>query len=253
MTNTILSNPTIELLAGHQSVRSFTDQPVSDDMVEAIVATARRAPTSSNWQTYSVIVIRDPQTRAQLAGLTGGQGHVEQSQVVLAFAADIHRLHQAGSLHGTEPAGGLNQTLVSIVDATIVGQTAQIAAEALGLGAVMNGGMRLKPKEISDLLALPDGVFVVFGMSIGWPDGDPSAPGLKPRLPADLVVHNETYSDDGADDLIRAYNADLKAYYEGRGYNLDDDAWSGPVARRSSEPSYTKLHDFLVSHGFSLD
>ena len=59
--------------------------------------------------------------------------------------------------------------------------------------------------------------------------------------------------DDGADELIRQHNAELKAFYERRGRNLDEDAWSGPVARSASELTYTELRDFIVSRGFSLD
>jgi nitroreductase len=247
------TNPTIDLLANRVSVRAFTDDPVSDEMVDAIVEAARRSPTSSNWQTYSVIIVRDPDIKSRLYELSGRQGHVQQSQVFLAFAADIRRLDQAGALHDQTPAGGLNQTLVSIVDASLVGQTAQTAAESFGLGAVMVGAMRRDPRAVAETLGLPEGVFVVFGMSIGWPEGDPRAAGLKPRLPAELVVHRDRYDDSGADHLIRGYDAELKAFYERRGRNLDDAAWSGPVANRSSQRSYTDVAPFLRDQGFSLD
>ncbi len=253
MPMTLPSNPTIDLMHNHVSVRSFSGEPVSDEMVEAVVEAARRSPTSSNWQTYSVIVIRDAERKRRLAQLAGGQDHVAESQVFLAFAADIRRLSQAGSLHGETPAGGLNQAMVSIVDATIVGQSAQIAAESFGLGAVMVGGLRRDPQGVADELGLPEGVFVVFGMSIGWPAGDPLAPGLKPRLPAELVVHHEQYSDDDADELIERYDEELKAFYERRGRNLADAAWSAPVATRSAVRSYTDLAPFLLKQGFTLD
>jgi len=252
MTDTTFTNPTIDLMMNHVSVRSFTSEPVSDEMVDAIIESARRQPTSSNWQTYSIIVIRDPATKARLMELSGDQGHVGQSQVFLAFAADIRRLDQATSLHDSTPAGGLNQTVVSIVDAAIVGEAAQIAAESFGLGAVMVGAMRRDPEEVAEVLGLPRGVFILFGMSIGWPEGDPKAPGLKPRLPAELVVHDERYSDDGYEDIIRSHNTELADFYRRRGRNLDEDAWSGPVARGVSEKKYTALRGFMEQQGFDL-
>lgn len=252
MTDTKYTNPTIDLMMNHVSVRSFTDEPVPDEMVEAIIESARRQPTSSNWQTYSIIVVRDPATKAQLMELSGDQSHVGQSQVFLAFAADVRRLDQATSLHDTAPAGGLNQTVVSIVDAAIVGEAAQIAAESFGLGAVMVGAMRRHPQQVAEVLDLPTGVFVLFGMSIGWPEGDPRAPGLKPRLPAELVVHDERYSDEGYEDLIRSHNAELADFYSRRGRNLDDDAWSAPVAQGVSEKKYTELREFIERQGFDL-
>ena len=253
MTHSTFTNPTIDLMMNHVSVRSFTSDPVPDEMVDAIIESARRQPTSSNWQTYSIIVIRDPATKARLMELSGDQGHVGQSQVFLAFAADVRRLDQAASLHDTAPAGGLNQTIVSIVDAAIVGEAAQIAAESFGLGAVMVGAMRRHPEEVAEVLGLPNGVFILFGMSIGWPEGDPRAPGLKPRLPDALVVHDERYSDAGYEDLIRSHDADLAEFYRRRDQNLHQAAWSGPVARGASEKKYTELREFIERQGFSLD
>ncbi|MGI9528684.1 MAG: nitroreductase family protein [Acidimicrobiia bacterium] len=241
-------------MRSHVSVRSFTDEPVSDDMVDVVLEAARRAPTSSNWQTYSIIVVRDPDKKQRLAELAGGQGHIEASRVFLAFAADVHRVGIATSLHDVEPATGLNNTLTPIVDAAIVGEAAQIAAESFGLGAVMVGGMRRDAAGVAEVLGLPDGVFVVFGMSVGWPTTDPREKGLKPRLPSQLVVHRDEYSDEGAAELIEQYNTDLAAFYDSQGRNTDAaSAWTGPVARGAAHPSYPDLRDALDAMGFRFD
>jgi nitroreductase len=246
------TNPTIELLESHVSVRSFTDAPVPDAMIRTILNAARRAPTSSNWQTYSIIAVRDPDKKARLADLAGGQGHIAESQVFLAFAADLHRLKLATGLHGIDPARGLEHTLTPIVDAAIVGEATQVAAESFGLGAVMVGGMRKHPREVAQLLELPPEVFVVYGMSVGWPAADPLADGLKPRLPEELVIHHDSYSDAGADALIQDYDARLAAFYEKQGRNLDTAAWTGPVARGSENLRFASLRDDLESLGFDF-
>ena len=248
-----LTNAVVDLLNRHVSVRRFTDEPVSDEVIMAVLNAARRAPTSSNWQTYSIIVVRDPETKAQLAELAGGQRHIIDAQVFVAFAADLHRLGQAASIHGSTPARGLEHTLTPIIDAAIVGEAAQIAAESFGLGAVMVGGMRRSADEVASLLALPPGVFVVYGMSIGWPEGDPLEHGLKPRLPEGLVIHNERYSDAGAEEAIARYDAELATFYRARGHNLDEAAWSGPIAARSSKLRYATLREALEGHGFGFD
>jgi nitroreductase len=247
------TNPTIELMQAHVSVRSFTDDAVDDAMLDQVLEAARRAPTSSNWQTYSIIVVRDDTKKKQLAELAGGQSHIAQSQVFLAFAADLHRIKLAADLHGSVPARGLEHTLTPIIDAAIVGEAAQVAAESFGLGAVMVGGMRRRSTEVAEILELPNEVFVVYGMSIGWPHSDPLAHGLKPRLPADLVIHRDAYSDAGAEDLITAYDAQLAAYYEPRGPNLDTAAWTGPVARSSARLRYADLRSELEARGFAFD
>lgn len=249
----MMTNPTIDLLASHASVRSFRDEPVSDQMLTSVLEAARRAPTSSNWQTYSVVVVRDPDTKQRLSDLAGGQRHIVTCDVFVAFCADLHRLRLAGMLHDKEPAHGLEHTITSVVDASIVGEAAQVAAESFGLGAVMVGSMRARPSEVAELLGLPGGVFVVFGMSIGWPAIDPRQHGLKPRLPADLVIHQERYSDEGAQDLIASHDNDLRTFYEAQGRNMHDAAWSGPVAERSQRLRYDGLRSELETMGFSLD
>jgi nitroreductase len=253
MTSTVIPNPAIEVLESHVSVRSFTDDPVSDDMILRILNAARRAPTSSNWQTYSIIVVRDQAKKERLAELAGGQGHIARSQVFVAFAADVHRLGLAAELHGVVPATGLEYTITPIVDAAIVGEAAQVAAESFGLGAVMVGGMRREPLEVAKVLGLPRGVFVVYGMSLGWPSHDHAADGLKPRLPDDLVIHHDEYSDDEARDLIEAYDRELAEFYERRGRNLSNASWSEPVANGARSLRFPTLRQDMEQLGFAFD
>ncbi len=253
MTSTAIPNAAIEVLESHVSVRSFTDEPVPDDTVMRILNAARRAPTSSNWQTYSIIVVRDQAKKERLADLAGGQRHIAQSQVFVAFAADIHRLGLAAELHGVVPARGLEYTLTPVVDAAIVGEAAQVAAEAFGLGAVMVGGMRRQPLEVAEVLGLPEGVFVVYGMSIGWPSHDHTADGLKPRLPEQLVIHHDEYSDGGARELIEAYDRELAAFYERQGRNLSDAAWSVPMANGARSLRFQSLRRDMEQLGFAFD
>ena len=247
------TNPTIELMQAHVSVRSFTDEPVDDAMLDQVLDAARRAPTSSNWQTYSIIAVRDQGIKERLAELAGGQSHIAQSQVFLAFAADLHRIKIAADIHGSSPAKGLEHTLTPIIDAAIVGEAAQVAAESFGLGAVMVGGMRRRSSDVAEVLGLPDEVFVVYGMSVGWPSRNPTEQGLKPRLPAELVIHRDTYSDTGAAELITAYDTELATFYQARGRNLDAAAWTGPVARASANLRYAELRAELEARGFRFD
>ena len=68
-----LRTETIDLLSKRVSVRRYRPDPVPDAMVEAILKAAFRAPTSSNIQSYSVIVVRDRDVLKRLAPVTGNQ------------------------------------------------------------------------------------------------------------------------------------------------------------------------------------
>ena len=242
----------LDVLSSHASVRSFTDEPVDDDLLRTALEAARRAPTSSNWQTYSIVVVRDPETKERLAELSGGQRHVAESAVFLAFVADFHRVRRAAARHGIDAARGLEFLMTPLVDAAIVGEATQVALESLGLGAVMVGGIRSEVVAVAELLGLPEEAFVVFGMSVGWPAEQPN-PSLKPRLPGHLVVHEERYSDAGFDAAMDEYDADLGAWYEARGSSLSTAAWTGIVARRVAEARYPRLRRELEDRGFRFD
>jgi len=242
-----------QTLNHHASVRAFIDQPVPDEMLNAILNAARRSPTSSNMQTYSIIVVRSPEMRQRLAVLAGNQSHIEDCAVFVGFLADLNRLRIASEMHGEQLVKSLETTLVATVDAALVGMSVQTAAESFGLGAVMVGGMRNHPQEVADLLGFPPGVYMVFGMSIGWPQEPLGTNPLKPRLPEALVIHHEQYDDKDPRPLISQYDARLADYYELQNRNQHTAAWSGPIAKRLKKPVRPHLRQTLEKMGFRLD
>lgn len=247
-----ISTPTTELQGKHVTIRQFSDQKVTDDMVNQILDAARRAPTSSNAQTYSVVVVRNPETKKQLAVLAGNQSYVETCPVFFAFCADISRLDTACRMHEQELVKCFETTLVSSVDAALVGMTANTAAESFGLGAVMIGGMRNHPEDAAKLLGLPNGSYVVFGMCIGWPDED-KRPVQKPRLPRDLVVHYEQYDQSDPTEKLETYDKKLAAHYDALGNNQHPAAYTGPIAKRLSTARRTNLRPELERLGFKFE
>ena len=239
----------IDTLNKHVTVRDFTGGSVSDEMLHTILNAARRSPTSSNMQTYSIVVVRDAEKKKKLAVLAGDQRHIETCDVFVAFCADVRRLEVAAEMHGEVMAKSLETLLVPTIDAALVGMSVQLAAESFGLGAVMVGGMRNYPEEVADLLGFPLGVYVVYGMSLGWPDWD-KVPAQKPRLAEELVIHNETYNDVDLRELLEQYDDALADYYGRQNRNQHEAAWTGPIAKRLSSPRRPQLREQLARLGF---
>ena len=52
-----------------RSVRKYTDAPVADEDLDALLRLALLAPTGHNAQAWSLIVVREPERRAALAEL----------------------------------------------------------------------------------------------------------------------------------------------------------------------------------------
>ncbi|MEK9828663.1 MAG: nitroreductase family protein, partial [Rhodospirillales bacterium] len=144
----VLESDTTRTFANRVSVRSYTDEPVTDEQVDAVLQAAFRAPTSSNIQSYSVIVVRDQEALDQLAVVTSGQKHVANAPVFLAFCADLTRIDKAmRDRGGNMETNNLETGLVSSIDAALVGMSAYIAADSLGMKGVMIGAVRNNAAE----------------------------------------------------------------------------------------------------------
>jgi FMN reductase (NADPH) len=139
--------------------------------------------------------------------------------------------------------------MVAVIDAALAGQSAALAAESLGLGTVMIGGMRNHPQEVAEVLGLPEGVFVVYGLCLGWFEDKPVQ---KPRLPQESVIHFERYTPTDADTLTE-HDQELAANYRSQGRRSPDAAWTGVVSDKFSHPQRAHLREILEKRGFKFE
>lgn len=245
-----ITSETIKVLHNRVSIRKYSDEPVTEAQVEAILSASFRAPTSSNIQAYSVIVVRDPATKAKLAELTGNQRHVAECPVYLQFCADLTRMEAAMKRHGHDMENNnLEYGLVASIDAALVGMSAYLVADSLGIKGLMIGAVRNKPDEVGKLLGMPRRVYPVFGMCLGWPA---EAPKLKPRMDLGLTVHYEQYSTDGLDEALDRYDAELAGHYDSVGKKTTRDSWTKDIDEKFAVPRREKLREQLKGMGFDF-
>ncbi len=83
-------NPTVRSIIRHQSIRRYAPRPIDERTVDAIIACAQAAPTSSHKQAYSVIRVTDPDVRRQLAVVADEQEWVEEAPLFLVWCADLY-------------------------------------------------------------------------------------------------------------------------------------------------------------------
>mgnify|MGYP001490089716 CR=1 FL=1 len=95
----------------------------------------------------------------------------------------------------------------------------------------------------------PAGVFVAFGMTLGYPANPPRS---KPRYPDEGVIHWERYEDKSLNKFHEVYNADLEAQKQRTGI-MDDIPWTERLARGFSEPKRLNLKSQLHARGFDFD
>lgn len=244
--------PVTETLNQHVSIREYTDEPIPEDMLRTILNAARRSPTSSNMQAYTIVVVRDPQKKQKLSMLAGDQEHIRTCDVFIACCADISRLDTACQMRETTLAKNLENMLVASVDAAIMGTSLATAAESFGLGTVMIGGIRNDPQGVAQVLNFPQGVYCVYGMCLGWPDAARVKP-QKPRLQEDVMIHYEQYDQRDMSAELAEYDAALAQHYRDEGRETPDAAWTGVIARKFSTPRRPQLRQTLENMGFSLD
>lgn len=238
-----VANSVLDLQLAHRSVRQFGPRPVTDAELDAIVAAAQSAPTSSNLQPWSVVAVRDAERKRRLAELAGRQRFIEQAPLFLVWVADLARARRVAARAGTtiDAADYLETTIIGFVDTALAAQNAVVAIESLGLGSVFVGAIRNRPDEVAAELSLPPHSVAAFGLAVGEADPAENA-GVKPRLPRDAVLHRERYAAELADAHIAVYDERLAAYntrHGGRG------GWTERILTRLAGPRSMAGRDTL--------
>ncbi len=229
-----VGNPVLDLQLAHRSVRQFGTRAVTDAELDAVIAAAQSAPTSSNLQPWSVVAVRDPERKRRLAALAGQQRFVEQAPLFLVWIADLSRARRIAERAGAavDAADYLETTIIGFVDTALAAQNAVVAIESLGLGSVFVGAIRNRPEEVAAELGLPAHAVAAFGLAVGEPDPTENA-GVKPRLPKAAVLHHERYDPVPADAQIPLYDERLASYHARHG---SGGAWTDRLLDRLAGP-----------------
>jgi len=247
-------NDTLDGLLSHRSVRRYLPDPLPDGALEIAIAAAQSAPTSSNLQAWSVVIVDDPEQKARINAVSGNQRQVAEAPLLLVWLADLSRLrHVAAQRNFQSNALDYFESLViGVIDAALAAQNALVAFESMGLGTCYIGALRNHPTAVAKELELPPEVFAVFGMTVGI--ADPAmATGVKPRLPQRVVVHRGRYEHAQLDDF-QGYDARLRSFQAEQSMLQID--WTEQASRRNENAQILQNRDRLRSElmqmGFKL-
>lgn len=245
-----VTSDTIEVLNDRVSVRAYRNEPVDQALVDTVLRAAFRAPTSSNIQAYSVVQVHDAGARKELAAAAGNQQHIIACPVYLTFCADLTRMEEAFTRNGHDISdNNLELGLVSTIDASLVGMSAYLAADSVGLKGVMIGGMRNDPERVARILGLPNRVYCVFGLCLGYAD---SVPAQKPRMNFDALVHHDRFNTSGTASGVDAYDSALAQHYRSTGRDTNDASWTHEIDTKFSTRPRDGLRGALSRLGFDF-
>lgn len=229
-------NDTIKLMQSHVSVRSFSEERIPSEDLVAILQAGQAASSWKNFQSYSMIKIQSAEKKQAIYDLCS-QPWILTCDTFVIMVGDHNRNQVATAMHGENfYPQGVENLLISSVDAALAGQNILLAAESLGYGGVMIGMIRQSSDQLAELLNLPAHTYPAFGIALGVPKRHNP---VKPRLPLEAVAFDETYQV-SSPEVIQAYDQVQTEYAGARQTEL----WSERIVQQfnQSESPVTQAH-----------
>jgi len=246
----------LRAMAQRRSIRRFRAEPLSMELLQMLSAVALSSPSKSDLQQRDIVIVRDKAKHQKLAEMVG-QEWIPSAPELLIFCGNNKRQRQ---IHAWRDKPFENDHLDAFfnaaVDAGIAMQAFVTAAESIGLGCCPISGIRNNCELVSELLELPDHVFPVVGLGLGWPSLDGH---MSVRLPLEATVHVDRFDDTNIATLIEAYDDRRYAIHhptaqrqEARFGRAEKYTWSEDKARQYATPERTDFGAFVKSKGFQL-
>ncbi|NOX53949.1 MAG: nitroreductase family protein [Planctomycetes bacterium] len=164
----------LECIRTRRSIREYTEQPVSEELVEQLLRAAMMAPSARNQQPWHFVVIDDRQLLQQIPDFHPNGAMAAQAPLAILVCGDVSLELSPGYWP---------------IDCAAAVQNLLLAAHALGLGAVWTG---VYPREermngFRKMLGLPDNVIPHTLIPVGYPA---ERPATEDRYRPDRVHRN---------------------------------------------------------------
>jgi nitroreductase len=152
-----------------RSIRKYKNQRIPDDLLHKILEAGRLAPSAANRQPWGVIVVRDPDTRKNVANACNDCDFILKCDTVLVCFGDPRdRWYE--------------------VDAAVALENMSLTAWDMSIGSCFVG--YFNEEHLKSLLHIPPDMKVVACLTLGIPDECPDA---RPRKNFDDLVFREKY------------------------------------------------------------
>ena len=246
-------------LLARRTHRQCTDQPIDDDLFDVLLACGLSASSKSDLQQASIVVVDDADKRAQIASWIPSMPWLANAPRLLVFCGDHSRLRIASDMRNKPfPNDNVDQFMNAAVDAALVMQTFTLAAESVGLGCCPISEVRSYIDALSELLALPDHVFPIAALCVGYPAREGF---VSMRLPTSLTVHRDQYDASARAAKIDAYDQRRDQRFSIPQANqketdrfgvADFYGWSEDKTRQYSTPQRPDFLAYLKARGFAM-
>ncbi len=244
-------------MADHRVKRHYTDQPVALELIRMLCAIALSSPSKSDLQQRDIVVLQDAGQRARISSFFPGDPWMAKAPFFLVFCGNNRRQRQLHAWRGIPFANDhLDPFFNAAVDAAIALGTFITAAETVGLGCCPISVIRNHAEAVSGILDLPDHVFPVAGMTVGWPAHHRE---ISLRLPLEATVHLDRFNDTDVRAQVDAYDKRRNAVQPIRQQRdvavhgeATDYGWSEDKARQYAKPDRDDFGAYVQRRGFKL-
>ena len=159
----------IEAILNRRSIRKYKNDPVSDDLLEKILESARWAPSWANTQCWRFIVVKDKalkeKLRDTLTPWNPGRNAIIDAPVVIVACAELGK---SGFRRGEQVTDRKDWYMF---DVALALQNLTLTAYSLGLGTLHIGAF--DANEAGKIVSVPDNVVAVELVVVGYPDESP--------------------------------------------------------------------------------
>ncbi len=259
-----MENSYIDLIMNRATTRQFEDKDIPDEVLWKLARAAQQAPFTG--QMYAFIYTRDKEKKEALSKRLGR--FITQAPVFVLFCLDYRKLEKFIAYKGRKNrANDTEMLFLGIQDVSYAAMNFVMAAEALGLGTCFFGSAPMIEPVLTDMFKLPDRVYPLVGMVVGYPAKKPAA---RPRIPTSCVLFRDEYHDLDENEvkaamdvmdagLIRegyyvALNAKIPAPEQGEdSVGYDKYGWSEHISRKYArrDPS-ERLKQQLADKGIKI-
>jgi len=252
----MISNPVIDCMMDHKSIRAYTDEMPSDEVIETIVRAAQQAPFAG--QGYSFLLSKEKEK------------HPFKAPLLFTACVDNYKFERIMEQRDWKPrTNDLNRLWMGIQDATYATQNLIIAGRSLGLGSCLLGAAPAYADKIAEQYDLPERVMPMVQLTMGYPD---EAPPVRPRYPLEYTLFEGKYThftdeqvkeamkvmDEGylAQDYYSAKKTKIKLTVDREEtYDFNTYSWTEHICRKVGQwnPDPEIMKKRLKDRGFDLN
>jgi nitroreductase/FMN reductase [NAD(P)H] len=256
---TVAENKTLADILSHRSCRNYKPDPIPEDLLQTLFAAAFSAPSKSDLQQACVIRVESLGRQQRIANLSPYTAWVAEAPVFMVWCGDSRRIRRLAQRRNHPFANDhLDAFMNAAVDAAIAMQTFIIAAESMGLGCCPVSEIRDQIDGLSAELELPQWVFPVAGLCVGWPSREAQ---ISLRLPLKVTNHVDRYDDEDLFENVANYDQRREAIDQTQPeqqrmvdrFGISPDyGWSENRTRQYSVPARADFGDYIRRQGFDL-